>query len=102
MLAGIAAIAALATYAVYATAVYSVIGLWKGGEWLMQWITHRRQARAARAEAELDRTQDELRATVLRLAAALGMEAHEARKALIRESYLVSGRVPPTQLDSEA
>lgn len=50
--------------------------------------------RRARLEAELDRKQDELRATILSLAEAIGMEAHEARKALIRESFLASGRVP--------
>lgn len=50
--------------------------------------------RTARIEAELDRKQDELRATVLRLADALGADAHEARKALIRESYRASGTVP--------
>lgn len=50
--------------------------------------------RRARIEAELDRKQDELRATILHLADALGMEAHEARKALIRESYRASGYLP--------
>lgn len=50
--------------------------------------------RRARIEAELDRKQDELRATVLQLAEALGADAHEARKALIRESYRASGRAP--------
>jgi hypothetical protein len=74
---------------------YLALGLWMGGEWLMQLINRRRAVRVARIEAELDRKQDELRATVLQLASALGMEAHEARKALIRESYLASGRIPP-------
>ena len=52
------------------------------------------ERRRARIEAELDQKQDELRRTILDLADALGMEAHEARKALIRESYLASGQVP--------
>lgn len=52
------------------------------------------ERRRARIEAELDQKQDELRRTILDLADALGMEAHEARKALIRESYRASGRTP--------
>lgn len=52
------------------------------------------ERRRARIEAELDHKQDELRRTVLQLADALGMESHEARKALIRESFLASGRTP--------
>ncbi|MCO7202136.1 hypothetical protein NH287_01215 [Microbacterium sp. CnD16-F] len=58
------------------------------------------ERRRARIEAELDRKQDELRRTVLQLADVLGMEAHEARKALIRESFLASGRTPNEQSDS--
>lgn len=58
------------------------------------------ERRRARIEAELDRKQDELRRTVLQLADALGMEAHEARKALIRESFLASGRTPNESPDS--
>jgi len=50
--------------------------------------------REARIEAELDRKQEELRRTILELAEAIGVEAHEARKAMIRESFLASGRVP--------
>lgn len=53
-----------------------------------------RERRRARVERELDRTQAELRATILRLASELGADAHEARKALIRESYLAAGRAP--------
>lgn len=65
----------------------------EGAEQLMNWLYRRREARSARIEADLDRTQDELRATILRLAGSLGVEAHEARRALIRESYLATGRV---------
>lgn len=53
-----------------------------------------RERRRTRVERELDRTQAELRATILRLASELGADAHEARKALIRESYLAAGRAP--------
>ena len=66
-------------------------------EWgapIVSWFRNRRDRRRARIEAELDRKQEELRGTILQLADALGMEAHEARKALIRESYLRSGRTP--------
>jgi hypothetical protein len=68
-----------------------------GLEWLVDWWRERRQRRVARIEAELDRQQAELRATILNLANQLGADAHEARKALIRESFLASGRVPPPE-----
>jgi hypothetical protein len=69
-------------------------GLWTGGEWLVKRIKQADVRRRDRIEAELDRQQAELRSTILDLAGALGMEAHEARKALIHESYLASGRLP--------
>ncbi len=69
-------------------------GLQRRRERLMNWLARRREARMTRIETELDRTQEELRATVLTLAQALGAEAHEARKALIRESYRASGKLP--------
>ncbi len=53
-----------------------------------------RQRKVRRIEAELDRAQAELRATILALASELGADAHEARKALIRESFLAAGRIP--------
>ena len=68
-----------------------------GLEWLVDWWRDRRQRRIARIEAELDRQQAELRATILHLADQLGADAHEARKALIRESFLASGKVPPPE-----
>ncbi len=68
-----------------------------GLEWLVDWWRDRRRRRIARIEAELDRQQAELRATILHLANQLGADAHEARKALIRESFLASGKVPPSE-----
>ncbi|APZ35625.1 hypothetical protein BOH66_16340 [Microbacterium aurum] len=62
--------------------------------WLMNLYERYRARKRAAIEAELDRTQAELRGTILGLADALGMEAHEARKALIRESYRASGQLP--------
>lgn len=61
--------------------------------WIGEQIERRRDAKRARIEAELDRTQAELRATILQLAAELGADAHEARKAMIRESYLHRGEL---------
>lgn len=58
------------------------------------WVRHRRDRKRARIEAELDRTQAELRQTILQLAVAMNGDALEARKALIRESYLARGEVP--------
>ena len=58
--------------------------------WIANLVHTRRDAKRLRLEAELDRTQAELRGTILNLASQLGDEAHEARKALIRESYLAS------------
>jgi hypothetical protein len=63
-------------------------------EVIVDWIAAARQRKRARVERELNRTQAELRATILFLAGELGADAHEARKALIRESYLASGRTP--------
>lgn len=65
-----------------------------GRQPLEQWIGRRRDRKRARIEAELDRTQAELRQTILQLASALNGDALEARKALIRESYLARGEVP--------
>lgn len=62
--------------------------------WIGDKIEQRRDAKRDRIEAELDRTQAELRATILQLAAELGGDAHEARKAMIRESYLHRGEIP--------
>ena len=68
--------------------------IWRGVELLVDWVRTVRQRRRRAVEAELERKQLQLRATILDLAGQLGADAHEARKALIRESYLASGRVP--------
>lgn len=57
------------------------------------------QRRRARIEAELDQKQEELRRTILQLATAIRMESHEARRALIRESFLASGQIRPDAED---
>ena len=63
-----------------------------GGEKAVDWIKSRRDRKRAAVERELDRQQAELRSSILKLASSLGADAHEARKALIRESYLASGK----------
>ncbi|MFD6699420.1 MULTISPECIES: hypothetical protein [unclassified Microbacterium] len=66
----------------------------EGGEWLMEWIPERRKQHRMAIEAELDRKQEELRATIFQLASALSMDAHDARRELVRTSYLATGTVP--------
>ncbi|MEW1707337.1 hypothetical protein AB0230_08855 [Microbacterium sp. NPDC089190] len=80
-----------AVFAIY-IAVLLVIAF--GRRPLEDWIRSRRDRKRARIEAELDRTQTELRQTILQLAVAMNGDALEARKALIRESYLARGEVP--------
>jgi len=77
-------------------AAYGVAWLvWAGVITIVDWIKALRANKRVRIERELDRQQAELRATILHLAGQLGADAHEARKALIRESYLASGQTPP-------
>lgn len=71
--------------------------IWMGGVWVVNWLKSHRERKRTAIERELDRTQAELRTTILNLASQLGGDAHEARKALIRESYLNSGHVPDKQ-----
>lgn len=77
----------------YVMAAGLVCVIWAGAVLVVEWLATRRDRKRARIEAELDRTQAELRASILRLASELGADAHEARKALIRESFLATGRV---------
>lgn len=81
----------VAAFAIY-FAVLFVIAF--GRQPLEHWMRQRRDRKRARIEAEIDRTQAELRQTILQIASALGGDALEARKALIRESYLARGEVP--------
>ena len=67
--------------------------LWMGGEKAVERFRLRRDRKRAAIERELDRTQLELRNTILQLASSLGADSHEARKALIRESYLASRQI---------
>jgi hypothetical protein len=60
--------------------------------WIVNKIKDSRLSKRRRIEAELDHKQAALRATILDLASQLGADAHEARKALIRESFLASGQ----------
>ena len=77
-------------------AAYGLVLLVATAAWLVvDWLAALRKRRRARIERELDRKQAELRIAIFGLASQLGADAHEARKALIRESYLASGRVPP-------
>lgn len=68
-----------------------------GVESFVDWRKQLRVQRRTRIERELDATQERMRAVIFQLASELGADAHEARKALIRESYLASGQLPPTQ-----
>ncbi len=54
-----------------------------------------REARAERSEEELDKAERELRLRIVTLASQLSAEAHDARKALIRESFLSAQRDDP-------
>jgi hypothetical protein len=72
-------------------AVYGVVWLIGAGlVWVVDWLSTLRERKRARIEREPDRKQAELRATIIALAEHLNMDAHEARKALIRESYLAT------------
>lgn len=64
---------------------------------IVDWLKALRDRRRTRIERELDVAQERMRATIFQLASELGADAHEARRALIRESYLASGQLPPKQ-----
>ncbi len=64
-------------------------------EGIVSLVQHLRDLRRARIERELNQKQEELRQTILLLAQHLDGSAHEARKALLRESFLASGQVAP-------
>lgn len=83
----------LALFAVPFVLIERVItGIVEGGAWIVNQLLMRRVARLRAERDAVEREQDELRRTILGLAEQLGANAHEARKALIRESYLATGR----------
>lgn len=92
---GLLALAAIVLVLIVAATYYLCLGIWMGGKHLVHRYRNRQTARQAAIEAELDRTQDELRLTILHLADELGNGAHEARRALIRESFRANGKLPP-------
>ncbi|MEF2256206.1 hypothetical protein [Microbacterium schleiferi] len=55
-------------------------------------LAHFDRRRRERLEAELAVAREELDRATLELAHALRMDAHEARKALLRESFIASRR----------
>lgn len=76
-------------------AIWGVVALLvKAGEGIVFVVRRLRDRRRERIERELDATAFELRRTILTLADQLDSSALETRKALIREAYLASGRVP--------
>lgn len=77
-------------FALASQAVGAVVGgVWTG----IEWAAERPQRRRARIETELNRTEAQMRATVLELASELGNAELEARKRMIQESYLASGEI---------
>jgi hypothetical protein len=76
-----------------AVGVVALVGMivWTAGVNLdlVRWLRSRKRAAV---ERELDRTQAALRLTILHLARELGADAHDARKALIQEAFLASGK----------
>ncbi|HEX4402829.1 MAG TPA: hypothetical protein VHZ98_16025 [Galbitalea sp.] len=59
------------------------------------WIAERPQRRRAHIEAELDRTQAQLRRTVLQLATEISNAGLDARKDLLQQAYVASRGLPP-------
>lgn len=78
--------------------------LWAAGQHALALVRNASQAASLAAErqaieAQLARERDEWNAAMLRVADTLGMNAHEARQALIRESFRASQTAaadPPT------
>ena len=70
--------------------VLALVAFGVGTVGVFDWVVRLREAKRNRVEQELNRTQAELRATIVQLASELGADAHEARKALIQASFLAS------------
>lgn len=69
----------------------------EGAEAVVERRRRSKEREIARVDVEIDAKQEELRATVLRLATLMSGEAHEARRAMIRASYEAAGQRPDTQ-----
>lgn len=67
-----------------------------GVENLSDWLDHRRTARVARIEAELDAKARELRRTIYSLAEQLAAERDDVSRQMTRTAYLASGTAKPT------
>lgn len=57
-------------------------------------IKDRKRHRRARLEADLDRKQEELRRTILRVAEGLAADRDEASRQMARAAFLSSGQLP--------
>lgn len=80
---------ALGIAVVAIVSVISSIGMWRG----LDWLVNLRDRRRARIERELDRKEQEMRAAIFALARQLNGDALEARRTLIRESFLATERL---------
>ncbi len=90
MFLGIGAAALLGTVVAWDVVRYGIAGVATG----VGWLAERPKRRRARIEAELDRTEAQLRTTVLQLATELSNAGLDARKEMIRQSYLAYGQPP--------
>lgn len=76
----------------------ALIGAWLLIDAARDAVDRWRERRRARLEAELDRTQSELRAVIFELADRIAVERAEGRAAeveLVRRHYLATGHVLP-------
>jgi sirohydrochlorin ferrochelatase len=88
MFLGLGAVLLLGPMLAFNAVSYGVYGVAEG-------VSRLRSRKRARIEAELDRTSHELRATMYALAKELSDAGHDARKEMIRQSFLASGKVLP-------
>lgn len=63
-----------------------------------RYLEEQRRARIAQIEAELDEKARALRERMFEIASALHREGHDARKAMIRASFIASGKLPDEDL----
>lgn len=79
----LAAVIGLAVVLVYLL----IVGISEAIVWTVDRLKQRRLRKRERIEAEIVRLQGEMQRSLAELGAALGADAHQARLALIRESY---------------